>query len=181
MEYLVEFSSESLICKLFSLFPFLTFSPSKISKQRAYLRRIKFFLITFLYLLILAGCFVIIFVIAAQQDGSENISWAIYFAISLAQDLTLSPLISIINKVFLLTLPKKYDCLQGKTSQQFFTVLIPEAFKSIYVNFFENFSSYHQLGSYFYSSHSKALKRNHHKLANKPSFNKQKTPQIRLF
>lgn len=145
------------------------------------MRKIKLFSIIFLYLLALAGSLAVIFVIAAQQDGSENIAWVIYFAISFAQDLTLSPFISIINKTLFLQLPKKYDCLQGKTSQQFFALFIPIAFRSVYVIFPKKFFSYHKLGSYLQNLSLNSSKRNHHKFTNKPSFNKSKTPQIRLF
>jgi len=80
------------------------------------------------------------FIIEAQQDGSQNISWAINFAISFVQDLSLSPVISIFNKVLLLRLSKNDRFLQRRRSKQILTILLPDTFKSIYVNFFSMIS-----------------------------------------
>ena len=75
------------------------------------------------------------FIIEAQQDGSQNISWAINFVISFVQDLSLSPVISIFSKILLIKLSRNGRFLKRKRSKQILIILLPDTFKSIYVIF----------------------------------------------
>jgi len=73
------------------------------------------------------------FIIEAQIEESQNKEWALNFLISFFQDLSLSPAISIFNKICLIKLSESDRF--GKTltnSPKVLALLLPETFMSIY-------------------------------------------------
>jgi len=64
--------------------------------------KIKFYTGVLCYLVLLVACFLVMFIIEAQQDASQNKTWAFNFVISFIQDLSLSPALSALNTVLLI-------------------------------------------------------------------------------
>lgn len=79
-----------------------------------------------LYLFFLTACFIVIFIIEAQQDESQNKSWAINFAISFIQDLTLSPLISMTIKVLIIKFSQSPKTAKLKRTQKAIAMLLKD-------------------------------------------------------
>jgi len=106
-------------------------SNRKISKKKI-VSEIKQSLVLLLYLFLLIACFLVIFIIEAQQDESQNKAWATNFAISFIQDLTLAPLISITIKVIIIKFSQSRKTAKLKRTRTAITFLL-ENFKFIYV------------------------------------------------
>ncbi len=73
------------------------------------------------------------FIIEAQQETSQNKDWAFNFIISFMQDNTLSPLISVAYKVFLLKLSQSDRFAKALNHPKLLALVIPDAFRTIYV------------------------------------------------
>ena len=109
------------------------------SSKKKITSKISLFIGVFSYLALLVACFLVMFIIEAQQDASQNKSWAENFVIAFVQDLSLSPALTAINKVLLIKVSETDRF--GKTltkSPRILSLLLPEAFKSIYQRIFVN-------------------------------------------
>ena len=126
------------LVKFLSSYQIIIFQNSKTQKLKFW-PKIKLHLGIIFYLLFIVGCFLIIFVIEAQQEKSRNKVWGINFVIAFIQDLTLSPLISIANKVWLFKLSQR-NCLQRfkRKFPWFYNLLLPSSFRRIYVILFSS-------------------------------------------
>jgi len=100
--------------------------------QNRRVTNIKRSLVLILYLLFEIACFIVVFVVQAQQEKSENLPWGANFAISFLQDLILAPIISITIKVLLIKFSQNRRTAKLKRIRKFINFVFP-TFKSIYV------------------------------------------------
>ena len=78
------------------------------------------------------------FIIEAQQDASQNKTWAFNFVIAFVQDLSLSPAISALNKVLYIKFSAKNNLAAKKIkSEKIQRLILSKDFKSIYETIFE--------------------------------------------
>ncbi len=164
-----------------SFFP-LIFPHSHIDGKKV-TSRIALWSGVFSYVSLLLGCFIILFIIEAQKEASENREWAINFAIAFVQDLSLSPAITTATTVFFIKLFEKEKFAKA-ISPKIQGALLSESFKAIYVNFsllrisLISFLVYHFRGHTSCSCKTRQFYPKNFYF--QPNINQQKAPQIQL-
>ena len=108
----------------------------KTENSKKVTSKIKFYTCILCYLALLAACFLVMFIIEAQQDSSQNKTWAFNFVISFIQDLSLSPALSAINKVLLIRFSVTERVAKKIKSPKIKSLILSDDFKSIYDRIF---------------------------------------------
>ena len=118
----------------FSLLTSLPFSIRKTPNKKI-TSKLNLFTGILCYLSLLVGCFIVMFIIEAQQDASQNRNWALNFIIAFGQDLSLSPFMSLFNKVSFFKLSQTRRFIKLLKSPRIVAFFLPSNFRSIYIIF----------------------------------------------
>ena len=111
----------------------------KTDSKKKITSKIKLYSGAFFYLALLVACFLVMFIIEAQQDASQNKTWAFNFLIAWIQDLSLSPAISALNKVLYIKFSAKNNIAAKKIkSEKIQRLILSKDFKSIYDTIFDS-------------------------------------------